>query len=67
MRFALDALPTDLLDGVRIAALGPATAAALHSAGLAVDLVPEGDNTSESLLRAPELIELRQLRRGKTP
>ncbi|TDE95839.1 uroporphyrinogen-III synthase [Occultella glacieicola] len=36
----------------RVAAVGPATAAALEGAGFAVDLVPEADFSAEGLLRA---------------
>lgn len=48
-------LPGGFLDTAQIAALGPATAQALHAAGLGVDLQPEAPFTSESLLAAPGL------------
>lgn len=41
--------------GPRIAAIGAATAEALASAGLSVDIVPDGKQDSESLLRHPVL------------
>jgi uroporphyrinogen-III synthase len=47
-----------LLDGrrdLRLAAVGPATAAALDGAGFDVSLVPDGGFDSESLLATPEL------------
>lgn len=44
--------------GVRFAAIGRSTAKALHEAGLDVDLLPEKDFTSESLLSAAPLQNL---------
>lgn len=44
--------------GVRFAAIGRATAKALHKAGLKVDLLPEKGFTSESLLSAASLQNL---------
>lgn len=41
----------------RIAAVGRTTAAALRSASVPVQLVPDHDYTSEALLRLPELLE----------
>lgn len=41
--------------GMRIAAIGKSTAAALAAANLPPDLVPEGDSTSEALLAHPDL------------
>lgn len=54
-----------LLDGRRnlpLAAVGPATAAALESAGLRVALVPASGFDSESLLATPELTNVARAR-----
>jgi len=53
--YGLAQLPAGFLDGARVAAIGPATAEALASAGVEVDLVPRGGSTSEELLALPEL------------
>lgn len=50
VRFGLEQLPVGFLDGVHLAAIGPATAAQLEDAGLSVDLLPDPPYTSESLL-----------------
>jgi uroporphyrinogen-III synthase len=55
VEFGLRQLPAGFLDQAEIAAIGPATAAALERAGLRVSLVPEGEFTSEGLLAHPEL------------
>ena len=48
----------DIPQGVRMAAVGRATAKALQEAGLRVDLLPEAGFNSEALLAAPELLHL---------
>lgn len=53
--FGLRQFPEGFLDEVEIAAIGPATAAALERAGQPVSIVPEGSFTSEALLEHPEL------------
>ena len=53
--YALPALPQGALDGVEIAAIGPATAEALSARGIAVDLQPSGAAHSEALLADPSL------------
>ena len=54
-----------LLEGrrdLKLAAVGPATAAALNHAGFRVALVPQGGYDSEHLLASPELRNVRGLR-----
>lgn len=53
--FGLDLTDPD----VRIAAIGPATAAAIEAAGRTVHIRPAGGFDSESLLREPELRDVR--------
>lgn len=53
--FGLRQIPAGFLAGAEIAAIGPATAAALERAGHPVSIVPEGGYTSESLLAHPGL------------
>jgi uroporphyrinogen-III synthase len=53
--FGLRQLPAGFLEGVQLAAIGPATANALAAAGNAVDVVPREGFTSEALLSHPEL------------
>ncbi|WP_163544736.1 uroporphyrinogen-III synthase [Occultella kanbiaonis] len=48
----------------KVAAVGPATAAALEGAGFAVDLVPESDFSAEGLLQAWELAGIEAASRG---
>lgn len=55
VRFGLLQLPEEFLQQAEIAAIGPATAAALEQAGQPVSIVPEGRYTSESLLTHPAL------------
>jgi uroporphyrinogen-III synthase len=57
VRFAFELLPglAARLEGVRLACLGEATAAALRACGLGVDLVPREGNTSEALLATEPL------------
>ncbi|MDX1556328.1 MAG: uroporphyrinogen-III synthase, partial [Xanthomonadales bacterium] len=50
VEFGLPRLPPGLLARARIAAIGPATAKALNSAGRRVDIQPENGFTSEALL-----------------
>ena len=55
----------DLLEAhanARVIAVGPATARALHDAGLGVALTPEGGFDSEHLLETPDLLDVRGLR-----
>jgi len=52
VQFGLEYLPRE---GVRIAAIGPATRAAIEAAGRTVDIYPAGGFDSETLLRDPEL------------
>jgi uroporphyrinogen-III synthase len=59
VRFGLDFLPTH---GVQIAAIGPATRAAVEAAGRQVDICPAGGFDSEHLLQEPALLHAR----GKT-
>lgn len=54
--YGLPGLSADLLQAADVAAIGPATAAALESAGCAVSVVPEGGYTSEDLLQHPGLL-----------
>ncbi len=51
VQFALPQLPLPLLQNCRIAAIGPATAAALQDAGLKKVLLPETGYRSEDLLQ----------------
>jgi len=55
VEFGLRQLPAGFLDGVQLAAIGPATANALDSAGYAVSVLPAGGFTSEALLNEPQL------------
>jgi uroporphyrinogen-III synthase len=55
VEFGLRQLPSDFLDDVEIAAIGPATASLLEAAGHMVTVLPEGDYNSESLLLHPAL------------
>jgi uroporphyrinogen-III synthase len=55
VQFGLRQLPDGFLQQAEIAAIGPATAAALERAGQPVSIVPEGRYTSETLLTHPEL------------
>lgn len=55
VEFGLRQMPAGSLRDAEIAAIGPATADALESAGLAVSIVPQGEFNSESLLRHPAL------------
>jgi uroporphyrinogen-III synthase len=50
VEFGLPLVPQGMLDGVCIAALGPATATELETAGTRVDLQPPGPFTTEALL-----------------
>jgi len=59
VRFGLDFLPAH---GVQIAAIGPATRAAVEAAGRQVDICPSGGYDSEHLLQEPALLHAR----GKT-
>lgn len=56
--YYLDSGKINKLKSVRFAAIGRATAEALKSAGLPVDLVPENSYTSEALLAMPELQQI---------
>jgi len=51
VEFALPQLPTGLIHRCRVAAIGPATAQALQSAGIQVDVRPPAGFTSEDLLQ----------------
>jgi uroporphyrinogen-III synthase len=55
VEFALQAMPPASFDGVVLAAIGPATAAALDQHGLSALRAPDGGYVSESLLQAPQL------------
>ena len=55
VEFGLRQLPAGFLDKVEIAAIGPATANLLESAGQAVSILPAVAFNSESLLRHPSL------------
>ncbi len=55
VEFGLRQLPAGFLDGVEVAAIGPATANALATAGHPASIVPEQGFTSEDLLRHPGL------------
>lgn len=55
VEFGLRQLPAGYLDEVEIAAIGPATANALESAGHTVSIVPEAAYNSEALLEHPAL------------
>jgi uroporphyrinogen-III synthase len=55
VEYGLRQLPAGFLSEAEIAAIGPATAAALERAGLRVSLVPEGEFTSEGFLAHPDL------------
>jgi len=55
VQFGLAQLQHGFLQGVEVAAIGPATAEALRAAGLAVSMVPSGRYTSEALLEHPDL------------
>jgi uroporphyrinogen-III synthase len=54
VQFALQQLPLPLLRSCRLAAIGPATAAALQDAGLEEVLLPETGYRSEDLLQTLE-------------
>jgi uroporphyrinogen-III synthase len=56
VEFGLRQLPAGYLDGVEIAAIGPATANALESAGHTVSIVPDTGFNSEALLEHPALV-----------
>jgi uroporphyrinogen-III synthase len=55
VKFGLAQLPPGFLQDADIAAIGPATAAALERAGQPASIVPEGRYTSETLLTHSEL------------
>jgi len=55
VEFALRQLPSTFFEGAEIAAIGPATAALLESAGYQVPIIPESQFNSESLLEHPAL------------
>jgi uroporphyrinogen-III synthase len=55
VEFGLRQLPAGFLDGVEVAAIGPATANALAAAGHPASIVPEQGFTSEDLLGHPDL------------
>ena len=55
VEFGLRQLPAGFLDSVEIAAIGPATANFLESAGHAVSMLPAKAFNSESLLQHPSL------------
>lgn len=57
VEFGLRQLPAGFLDGVEIAAIGPATADALESAGLSVSVIPASGYNSEALLAHSELVD----------
>ncbi|MEX2496088.1 MAG: uroporphyrinogen-III synthase [Woeseia sp.] len=59
VRYGLDFLPPD---GLQIAAIGPATRAAIEAAGRTVDICPADGFDSEHLLQEPALLDPR----GKT-
>ena len=54
-----DGVKMEKFKPVRIAAIGKATAQALASAGLPVDLVPESGYNSEALLAMPEMQQMK--------
>lgn len=58
VEYARPCLPADLPAGLRVAAIGKATAAALGAAGIKTELVANGSGTSESLLTEPALDDL---------
>ena len=55
VEFGLRQLPAGFLDNVEIAAIGPATANLLESAGHSVSILPATEFNSESLLQHPSL------------
>lgn len=57
VEFGLRQLPAGFLDKVEIAAIGPATANLLESAGHSVSILPVGEFNSESLLEHPSLVD----------
>ncbi|HSM69816.1 MAG TPA: uroporphyrinogen-III synthase [Xanthomonadales bacterium] len=57
VEFGLRQLPAGFLDDAEIAAIGPATARCLESAGLPVSILPEAGYDSESLLDHPDLAD----------
>ncbi len=56
VEFGLRQLPAGFLDGVEIAAIGPATSNTLESAGHTVSIIPDDEFNSEALLRHPAVI-----------
>lgn len=57
VEFGLRQLPAGFLDDVEIAAIGPATANCMESAGHSVSIIPDAGFDSESLLAHPALLE----------
>ena len=57
VEFGLRQLPAGFLDELEIAAIGPATANLLESAGQTVTILPDGEFNSEALLANPALNE----------
>lgn len=57
VQFGLEVLPEGMLEAARVAAVGPATQAALEGRGQSVDLVPDDRFDSEGLLALPALGE----------
>jgi uroporphyrinogen-III synthase len=55
VEFGLPRLPREFLGSAEVAAIGPASAAALDRAGVQVSLLPDGQFTSEAMLAHPDL------------
>ena len=55
VRFGLQQISRELLDGALLAAIGPATRVALECTGLEVDVFPDGSHDSEGLLASDNL------------
>lgn len=59
VEYGRSCLPATLPAGLRVAAIGKATAAALLANGIKAELVANGSGTSESLLTEPALSDMR--------